>query len=146
MILLIRNVVIYVVFAIAAVAVTHFIKSTVVSDLLIPNLVTIVIALLAISVQTTAVIAVKLRELADKHGCQFKATITEFRVALYEQSVLVMAALALSTLSKSPSTENSLLVVEVGAFFIIFAAIHIFMDTSIGLLFALFPEDESSSS
>jgi len=145
MILWARNVVIYMAFAIASVAMARWIKSTVVSELLIPNLVAIVVALLAINVQKTAVIAVKLRELADKHGYRFKATIAQFRLAIYEQSFLVMAALILSALSKSPTTEYGLLVVEVGAFFIIFAALHIFLDTSVGLLFALFPEDESAS-
>lgn len=139
-----RNIALYVVFAIASVAIAQWIGSTVTRDLLIPNLMAIVIALLAINVQTVAIISVKLRELADKHGFHFKATVTQFRLALYEQATLVLASLALNTLAKSAFSDSWPLAIDIGAFFVLFAALHIFVDTSIGLLVAIFPDDENS--
>lgn len=140
MILWLRNFVAYLVCAVASTAIARWMQSSVVADILIPNLTTIVIALLAINVQTTAVIAVKLRELADKHGYNFHLSIAEFRLAIYEQGVLVVGSLALSVIAKAKVEVLSPLSVECFSFFTIYAALHIFLDTSVGLLISLFPE------
>lgn len=145
MILWLRNIAGYLVFAIASVAVARWIESTIVNDVLVPNLTTIVVALLAINVQTTAVIAVKLRELADKHHNAFGRTVHEFRLAIFEQAALVILSLALSALAKSKATTIGPLTIEVAAFFITYASLHIFLDTTIGLLTALFPDDEDAA-
>ena len=142
MMLWLRNVIAYAVCAVASVAATRWIGSTVVVDLLAPNLTAIVVALLAINVQTTAVIAVKLRELSDKHGYRFKATIAQFRLAIVEQTVLVLASLALSAMIKSDVASNGSLAIDIAVFFVIYGALHIFADTSLGLFVALFPEEE----
>lgn len=78
-----RNIFGYFVFAVASAASVRWLESTVVNDVLIPNLTAIVVALLAINVQTIAVIAVKLRELADKHNYAFGRTVNEFRRAIF---------------------------------------------------------------
>ena len=137
-----RNVFGYFVFAVASAASVRWLESTVVNYVLIPNLTTIVVALLAINVQTTAVIAVKLRELADKHQYAFGRTVNEFRLAIFEQAVLVILSLALSTITKAKVPVVGAVAIEIAAFFITYAALHIFLDTTIGLLTALFPEDE----
>lgn len=142
MILWVRNVAGYLVCAIASVAVVRWIESTVVAEVLVPNLTATVVALLAINVQTTAVIAVKLRELADRHGAAFSQTVREFRLAIFEQAFLVILSLALSALTKSKIPVISPLAIEIAAFFIAYASLHIFLDTTVGLLTALFPEDE----
>lgn len=141
MILLIRNLIAYLICAIASTAIVGWIQSTVVTDILIPNLITIVIALLAINVQTTAVIAVKLRELADKHGLNFRLSIREFKVAIYEQGSLVIASLTLSAISKAKVEVLNSILIDCFSFFVLYASLHIFLDTTIGLLFSLFPED-----
>lgn len=140
MIYWLRNVVAYLICAIAAEAVARWISSSVVAETLIPSLTATVIALLAINVQTTAVIAVKLRELADRASSTFGSTLGQFRQALYEQAVLVIAAFAVSAVAKSPLAAEYSLQMNVAALFVIFASLHIFLDTSIGLLVALFPE------
>ena len=53
MMLWLRNIFAYTLCAIASVGATRWIGSTVVVDLLVPNLIMIVVALLAINVQTT---------------------------------------------------------------------------------------------
>lgn len=140
MIAWLKNIGGYIVCAVVATALSRWIESKVVNDVLLPNLTAMVMALLAINVQTTAVIAVKLRELADKHGANFSNSIRQFRLAFYEQGVLVLLALVLSSISKSPHELLSLQIVECASFFIFFASLHIFMDTTIGLLICLFPE------
>lgn len=140
MIYWLRNVVAYLICAIAAEAVARWISSSVVAETLIPSLTATVIALLAINVQTTAVIAVKLRELADRASSTFGSTLGQFRLALYEQAVLVITAFAVSAVAKSPLAAEYSLQMNVAALFVLFASLHIFLDTSIGLLVALFPE------
>lgn len=139
-----RNVFAYFICAVASVAAVRWIESTVVNDVLIPNLTTIVVALLAINVQTTVVIAVKLRELADKHGYTFGRTVREFRLAIFEQTVLVVFSLVLSAVIKTKIAPISPLISEIVAFFVTYASLHIFLDTSVGLLLALFPEEDIS--
>lgn len=143
MIFWIRNIFGYFVCAVASAASVHWLESTVVNDVLIPNLTAIVVALLAINVQTTAVIAVKLRELADKHHYAFGRTVNEFRLAIFEQAVLVILSLALSAITKAKVPVVGAVAIEIAAFFITYAALHIFLDTTVGLLTALFPEDEA---
>lgn len=144
MILWVRNIFAYFICAVASVSIVRWIESTVVNDVLIPNLTAIVVALLAINVQTTAVIAVKLRELADKHGYSFAQTVSEFRLAIFEQATLVVLSLALSAIIKTKVPIIEPLKIEIAAFFVIYASLHIFLDITVGLLIALFPEDESS--
>ncbi len=133
----------YLVCAIASAACARWVNSTFSADVLVPNLTTAVLALLAINVQTTAVIAVKLRELADRSGASFKASVGQFRVAIYEQAGLVLISFVLGALFKSPMGIPLPLWMEIAAFGVMFASLHIFLDTSVGLLISMFPEDGS---
>lgn len=145
MILWLRNIAAYAVCAVASQAAAQWIGSTVIADVLIPNLTTIVIALLAINVQTTAVIAVKLRELADRARLNLSSSVGQFRLAIFEQAFLVVASLAITAVAKSPSVLTAALTINLAAFFVFYASLHIFLDTTIGLLVALFPEDSGSA-
>lgn len=134
-----RNVAGYCAAAIAATALAGWVQSAVVAEVLIPTLITIVLALLAINVQTTAVLAVKLREIALAQRIDFSKTIMQFKVAFYEQGCLLIASLVLVAISKShlPVLNEQLL--GCASFFVFFASLHIFIDTSICLLCCLFP-------
>lgn len=145
MILWLRNIAAYAICAVASQATAQWIGSSVAGAVLIPNLTTIVIALLAINVQTTAVIAVKLRELADKAGATFSGTVSQFRLAIFEQAFLVIVSLAITAIVKSPLVHSAELPINLAAFFVFYASLHIFLDTTVGLLVALFPEDGSSA-
>jgi hypothetical protein len=137
------NVSSYFVAAVASFAAVRWIGSNAISDLLLPNLATFVVALLAINVQTTAVIAVKLRELTDKVGANFDATIQQFRLAFYEQASLVLFSFALSAMSKAKNSDIDPMWVDIGAVFTLYASLHIFLDTTFGLLDALFPRTDN---
>jgi hypothetical protein len=142
MLIWLRNIAAYLVCAIASTALVQWIQSPIAIDVLLPNLITFVLALLAINVQTTAVIAVKLRELADKHGASFVQSVKEFRLAFYEQGILVVLSLALVAISKAKIEVISSLLQEGASFFILYASLHIFLDTTIGLLVCLFPDTD----
>ncbi len=144
MIFWLRNITAYAVCAVASQAAATWMGSSVVADVLIPNLTTIVIALLAINVQTTAVIAVKLRELADRARLTFAGSVSQFRLAIFEQAFLVVASLAITALAKSPIALSAALAINLAAFFVFYASLHIFVDTTVGLLVALLPEDGGS--
>lgn len=135
-----RNLFAYAICAIASTAITRWMQSSFATDVLIPNLMAIVIALLAINVQTTAVIAVKLRELTNKEGGNFFRSIREFRLAIFEQGGLVVASLALSAIAKAKIEVLPPIAIECFSFFVIYASLHIFLDTTVGLLISLFPE------
>jgi hypothetical protein len=123
------------------VGLVRWIDSTVVADTLIPNLTTIVIALLAINVQTTAVISMKLREIADKNGASFRGTIREFKTAILEQAAVTILSLAVSAIVKTKAPPVSPFLSDGLAFFTLYASLHIFIDTTVGMLIAIFPED-----
>jgi len=135
-----KNYIAYLISAIAAAALTHAIRSTVIADVVVPALPAVVLALLAINVQTSAVIAVKLRELANTQKGMFGASIAEVRFALIEQAILVLFAFALNALVKAPSAPLSPHVISVAAYVVLFASLHIFIDTTISLLDLLFPD------
>jgi len=137
---LLRNYAAYFITAIAAMAAAGWIKSDFVKEAILPNLTTIVLALLAINVQTTAVIAVKLREIADREGVSFRSTVNQFRVAIVEQALLVVFSLILVALSKSPLLVPLSGLLDVSALFIFLGSLHIFVDTTNALLLSMFPK------
>lgn len=140
MIAWIRNLFFYLVSAIAAAAAVGWIGSPLVRGTLAGNLSTIVLALLAINVQTTAVIAVKLREVVDRAGGQADLSIGQFRLAIFEQAVLVLVAFSIQATLGAEHFQLSDRTLAIACFFVLFAALHIFLDTTTGLLVALFPE------
>ena len=137
---LLRNHAAYLITAIAAMAAAGWIKSDVVEQAILPNLTTVVLALLAINVQTTAVIAVKLREIADREGGSFRSTVNQIRVAIVEQAVLVVFSLILVALSKSPLLVPLSGLLDVSALFVFFGSLHVFVDTTNALLLSMFPK------
>jgi hypothetical protein len=140
MIAWLRNVLLYFVCAIAAAAAVGWIGSPLVKNTLAMNLSTIVLALLAINVQTTAVIAVKLREVLDRVGGQAERSIGQFRLAIFEQAILVVAAFAIQATLGAQDFQLSDRSLAIGCFFVLFASLHIFLDTTTGLLVTLFSE------
>lgn len=135
-----RNYAVYLATAIAAVVATAWIKSDFVKESILPNLATIVLALLAINVQTTAVIAVKLREIADREKKDFRSTIRQFRIAVIEQATLVILSLVLVAVSKSSLLCPLSGLLDVASLFIFLASLHVFIDTTNALFISMFPE------
>jgi len=133
-----RNHFLYLVFAISSFAIANWTNSTIVENYLVNNLITIVIALLAINVQTIAVMTVKLREIAN--GSSFQSTIKEIKKSIYEQCVLVGASLLINGAFNMNHFEHRNLIIGISSFYVLYASLHIFIDTVDGLIIALFPE------
>jgi hypothetical protein len=136
-----RNIFLYLVGAIAAATVLGWMGSPLIKSL-VGNLSTILLGLLAINVQTTAVIAVKLREVVDKATGEASLSIREFRIAIYEQAVLVVCGLAIQATVDAKAFHMPENLLSVLALFVLIAGLHIFLDTTLGLLVALFPDKE----
>lgn len=88
----------YLVIGVAANALSLSISSDFLAKFLNENLITILIALLAINTTTGSVVMTKLRELADKSSVDFSTTMIEIRKSILEQVVLIIVALVISVL------------------------------------------------
>lgn len=80
---------------------SHVLGSTFLEEYLKANLITLLVALLAINTTTSSVVMTKLREIADATGGKFKLTIEQLRLSIYEQVVLIVIAAILLILSGS---------------------------------------------
>lgn len=65
------------------------------------NLITLLIALLAINTTTSSVIMTKLKDISDATGGNFKFTIEQLRSSTYEQVALILIAVILLILAGS---------------------------------------------
>ena len=133
-----RNHFFYLVFAIASFYIVSLANSTIVDNYLVTNLITIVIALLAINVQTIAVMTVKLREISN--GFSFQAAIKEIKVSIYEQCFLVGSSLVINGAFNMGPFDHKNLIIGISSFYVLYASLHIFIDTVDGLIIALFPD------
>lgn len=91
----------YVVFGFALSGASAILHSNFLSRYLQENLITLLIALLAINTTTISVVMTKLKEISDSKGGDFSSTIRELRNSIIEQVVLVVGASVLLILSDS---------------------------------------------
>ena len=68
------------------------IDSTFIGECLKENLITLLIALLAINTTTSSVVTTKLKEIADTIGGNFKFTIEQLKLSICEHVVLIVIA------------------------------------------------------
>ncbi|MFW5871644.1 MAG: hypothetical protein ACOCUT_00910 [bacterium] len=85
--------------------VLNFISNKLKSDYLITfidqNLITLLIALLAINITTLSVIMSKLWEIADKHHINFSNTVKQMKLSILEQILFIGIAIVLQILKTS---------------------------------------------
>jgi hypothetical protein len=89
----VRSIVFYLVLGYVTVFVGQWLESPFLENFLIENLITILIALMAINTTTMSVIMTKLKEIADRTGGDFAATIEQLRDSLVEQIWFIAIAL-----------------------------------------------------
>jgi cobalamin synthase len=85
-----------------AIAISEWLQSPFLPDYLEKNLITLLIALLAINTTTSGVIMSKLKEIMDKRGGDFTATVAQLRASKLEQILMIVMAVAVLILQKSP--------------------------------------------
>lgn len=137
-----RNVLGYIVVASASTASVRWLESDIADKILLPNITGIILALLAINVSTISATAVKLHEIGEKHQIDFSASIAQFRLAISEQTVLILISIVIAALQTSKRLEVPEAILHCAGFAIFFASLHIFVDTSRGLLVVLFPQSD----
>ncbi|WP_339899641.1 hypothetical protein [uncultured Gilvimarinus sp.] len=141
----IKNISTFIVFA----AIVRFASEYLGSDYLIlfldKNLITILIALLAINTTTGSVVMTKLREITDKNGVNFSETIKNLKLSIFEQVFLIVIALVLLVLVHSPifmalfTYSKSLVEILLIAVFI--ASLYNLYDTANSIFIILNNED-----
>jgi hypothetical protein len=90
--------------------IVHFfckwIESSYLMDFLDENLITILIALLAINTTTSSIVMTKLQEIIKRHKCDFKDTLTQLKISIIEQLIFIASALtALILINSQPILE-----------------------------------------
>ena len=110
------------------------IESTYLLGFLKQNLITIVLALLAINTTTLGIVLTKIRELIDKYDNKnFKETKAQMLLSVNEQIVLVIIAILLFIISDSSwlaANQNFKMLIDVSCVSVFFYDLHILYDTS----------------
>ena len=91
----------YVVVGFLLTGISKALDSAFLEEYLKVNLITLLIALLAINTTTSSVVMTKLKEIADAAGGNFKCTIEQLKLSIYEQVMLIVLAAILMILAGS---------------------------------------------
>ena len=124
----------YIVVAIAITGVSNWVGSGFLNKYLEENLITLLIALLAINTTTSSVVMTKLKDIADATGGDFSSTVSQLEYSIYEQIVYIVLAVVILIFSGSKKilgfheSVNVILEVLLAAVFV--AAMHTLFDTA----------------
>lgn len=130
----IKDVIFYLAIGYTVVGISSWLDSHFLHDWLKQDLITLLVALLAINTTTSSVIMTKLKEIADKSGVDFSATIGQLKNSIFEQIIFVVIAAVVLILVGSQKILAMHILVEfildgiLAAVFV--AAIHNLSDTA----------------
>lgn len=82
----------YIVVGFLLTGISSGLNSVFLEDYLKDNLITLLIALLAINTTTSSVVMTKLKEIADATGGSFKFTVEQLKLSIYEQVIFILIA------------------------------------------------------
>jgi hypothetical protein len=97
----VKNISFFLIIGLAVNLLVGWLKSDFLTSFLSANLITLLIALVAINTTTLSVVLTKVRELADKLGGNFDRTAKEMRISIIEQLVLIVAAILIQIVRAS---------------------------------------------
>lgn len=130
----VKNISLFLLIGLIFTTLTDWLQSNFILAFLSSNLITLLIALVAINTTTLSVVLTKIREISDKMGGDFSATASEMKLALVEQVILIIVTAVTQIISESslikssyPSTDFVASVILVSIFSY---AIHILYDTA----------------
>lgn len=130
----IKDLTFYLVIGYAVIGASSWLESSFLRDWLKRDLITLLVALLAINTTTSSVIMTKLKEIAEKTGADFGRTISQLKHSIVEQIAYVVVAVIILILAGSQKVlalHNSAEFVLTGALAAVFvAAIHNLSDTA----------------
>jgi hypothetical protein len=96
-----KNISLYFVIGLIVTLLANWLQSAFISTFLSENLITLLIALVAINTTTLSVVLTKIRELADQLGGDFSRTAKEMKISIAEQVILVILAVAIQIIGTS---------------------------------------------
>ena len=99
---MIKDIALYLVIGILAKLLISFLHSALLLTFLESNIITILIALLAINITTMSVLLTKINELAEKFGGKFTRTIPSLKKSIYEQLALIVLSCLILVVKGSP--------------------------------------------
>ena len=124
-------------------------QSIFIAEYLSRNLITLLIALLAINITTLSIVLTKIREIMDKLGGDFSRTEKGMRKSVIEQVVLVISALIIQIISTSSIIITRFPIVifisNVLLVAIFFDALYVLYDTADSVFVILKFENNNSS-
>jgi hypothetical protein len=137
-------------FFILLAAFIHVICNFLESDFLIVflsnNLITLLIALLAINTTTGSVVMTKLREIIERHSGDFSATLEQLKLSIIEQLIFIILAILILILLESKPTlllnEFIKPVLEIGLIAVFIASLNNLYDTASSIFVILGWEGE----
>jgi hypothetical protein len=106
-----KNISLFLIIGLIITFLANWLQSDFISKFLSANLITLLIALIAINATTLSVVLTKIRELADRHGGDFSRTATEMKTSILEQVVLVIFAGVIEIIGSSSLISSKLPVI-----------------------------------
>jgi uncharacterized membrane protein YfcA len=96
-----KNMSLFLIIGLIVALLAGWLQSDFISGFLSENLITLLIALVAINTTTLSVVLTKIRELSDKLGGNFTRTAKEMKISIKEQVVLVILAVIVQVIGTS---------------------------------------------
>lgn len=130
-------------------ALTEWLKSDFILKFLSTNLITLLIALIAINTTTLGVVLTKIREISDRFGGDFSKTANEMKLSIVEQVVLVIVTVITQVLNESTIINASFPIINFISSVILISvfsyAVYILYDTANSVFVILSFENENSN-
>ena len=96
-----KNISLFLVIGLLVTAVSRWLQSDFISEFLAQNLITLLIALVAINTTTLSVVLTKIREITDQLGGDFTITAREMKLSIVEQVVLIISSIVVQVIGTS---------------------------------------------
>jgi hypothetical protein len=142
-----RNISLFVVVAALIIGVSSLLKSPFIIEFLKSNLITILIALLAINTTTGSVVMTKLREITDTTGVDFSASIRELKLSIIEQVWFIALGIILLIAMSSPVVlalhQHVEVILSILLVAVFVASLHSLYDTANSIFVILHHENET---
>jgi len=143
-----KTISLFVVIGLVVTMLANRLQSSFISTYLSENLITLLIALVAINTTTLSVVLTKIREISDQLGGDFSRTAKEMKVSIAEQVFLVVLAVVVQVISSSTLINNGYpwitFISEVIMVSIFAYAIYILYDTANSVFVILQFENRNS--
>src|SRR5690349_12926656 len=96
-----KNISLFLLIGLLVTALSRWLQSNFISQFLAQNLITLLIALVAINTTTLSVVLTKIREIMDQLGGDFTRTAREMKLSIVEQVALIIAAIVVQVINTS---------------------------------------------